>query len=244
MVKCYWWNARPNFGDLLTPLLLKRFTKLDSEWSHPEQSQLVMAGSVMDKLPNDWAGVIAGAGKLHESTIRTFPNAKVLAVRGPLSARGLKGNIVYADAALLADELVPKEDKQYDLGIVPHWSDTELEHNPIFKKYNPLIIRVNEDPLKVIREIGLCKKIVSSSLHGIILSDAMLIPRRIEIAPWFISRPKQEGGIFKWLDYSKSINVKFEVGVTQLAERHTILDKQYELYDVYKEVKAIFKEGN
>lgn len=240
MVKVYYWKSRPNFGDLLNPLLLAKFTRLSSEWAEPEDSQLVMVGSTLDRLPEDWAGVIAGAGKLHEKTKVKFPNARILAVRGPLTARGLKGNIVLGDPALLADELVPREDKRYDLGIVPHWTDKTLEHDPRFTKYNPKIIRVSDDPLEVIREIGYCKKIVSSSLHGIILADAFGIPRRIEIAPRLLSHPHQEGGIFKWLDYSASLNTKFEVGLTQEIDRNIVLERQFELFDVFEEVKEIF----
>ena len=240
MVKVYYWKARKNFGDLLTPLLLQRFAHLDSEWSEPEYAELVMAGSVMDKLPNDWAGIIAGAGKLHEKTERSFPNARILAVRGPLSAKGLKGNFVIADIGLLADELVDRGEKKYNLGLVPHWTDTKLENDPRFTKFNPKIIRVADDPLDVIREIGECKKIVSSSLHGIILADAFNIPRRVEIAPRVLSHAHQEGGLFKWMDYSASLDLDFEIGVTIEVDRNKVAEKQFELFDVLEEIKKIF----
>lgn len=223
---------------------MRKFIKVDSEFVPPEQAEIVMSGSIMEKLPDDWAGIMVGTGKLHESTQKSFPNATILAVRGPLSAKYLgRKNLVFADAALLADELVPKVDRIHELGIIPHWSDNKLEHTPIFKKYNPLIIRVKDDPIKVIEQISQCKKIVSSSLHGIILADAFQIPRRIEIAPWMYERPKQEGGIFKWFDYSASMGVKLEIGISQQLNMHKVLEKQYELYDVFKEVKTILKKG-
>lgn len=199
-----------------------------------------MTGSVLEHFSQDWNGVIVGTGKLHEKTKVNFPNAKILALRGPLTAKGVKGNFVLADAGLLADELVPLEDKQYDLGIVPHWTDKQLEHTPIFKKYKPKIIRVSDDPLQVIKEIGQCKKIVSSSLHGIILADAFGIPRRIELAPRMLSHPHQEGGLFKWEDYAASLNMKLEIGITQEVDRHLITEKQHELFDVFEEVKKLF----
>jgi pyruvyltransferase len=240
MIKVYYWKNRKNFGDLLTSLLLTRFAHLNSEWSEPEYAELVMAGSVMDKLPDEWEGVIAGAGKLHEKTERHFPNAKILAVRGPLSANGLKGNFVLADAGLLADELVETSEKRYNLGIVPHWTDTTLEHDPRFTRFDPKIIRVADDPLDVIREISYCKKIVSSSLHGIILADAFGIPRRIEIPPRALTHAHQEGGLFKWKDYSASINMELQIGVTQEADRNVIQEKEQELFDVLEQVKKMF----
>lgn len=241
VVKTYYWKTKPNFGDQLTSLLLKRYTKIDSEWASPEESQLVMVGSILEHLPKDWNGIIAGAGKLHEDTVLDFPSAKVLAVRGPLTAKHFTGNIVLADPALLADEIVPLEDKQWNLGIVPHWTDKELEHDPRFTKYDPLIIRVTDPPQKVISEIGRCKKIVSSSLHGIILADAFGIPRRIEIAPRMITHAHQEGGLFKWKDYSASIGLELQIGITQEVDRNVILEKQYELFDVFEELRGIFK---
>jgi pyruvyltransferase len=240
VVKTYYWEKKPNFGDVLTSFILQRFINLESEWAAPENAELVVVGSTLEQLPKDWNGVIAGAGKLHEKTNLNFPNATILALRGPLTAKGLKGNFVLADPGLLADELVQIEDKQYDLGIIPHWTDNKLEHDPRFTKYNPKIIRVGNDPLEVISEIGRCKKIVSSSLHGIILADAFAIPRRIELAPRMITHAHQEGGIFKWLDYSASIRMKFEDGKTQEVDHNVVVDLESELFDVMAEVKRIF----
>lgn len=239
----YYWNKRKNFGDQLTSLLLHRFSHLDSHYTNPENAELVMVGSIMEHLPKNWEGIIAGIGKLHEKTnINHLPNAKILALRGPLSAQGLTSNknIILADPGLIADELVGPQERIYDLGLVPHWTDTKLENDPRFKKYNPKIIRVENDPLKVITEIGQCKKIVSSSLHGIITADAFGIPRRIEIASRILSHPHQEGGLFKWQDYSASLGVKLEIGVTSEIKRTIIIDKQHELFDLFEELRAIF----
>jgi len=240
-VKTYYWNKRKNFGDLLTSLLLKRFTQLDSEWAEPHKSQLVMVGSIVEHLPKNYSGVIAGIGKLHEETTFHFPEARVLGVRGHLTLGKKRSNIVIADPALLADELVPLVDKEFHLGLVPHWSDTELEHNPLFLQYNPIIIRVEDDPLKVITQICKCRKIVSSSLHGVILADAFGIPRRVEIAPRMISHPHQEGGVFKWLDYHSSINEKLEIGKTKDINHNRIIDLQHELFDLFEEIDGIFR---
>lgn len=243
MIATYYWRGRPNFGDLLTPLLLKRFTGFESYWTEPKDAELVMVGSLLEHLPPDWSGIIAGSGKLHESTKLSFPNATILSLRGPLTAEGLKGKFVFGDPALLADELIPLyEDKKYHLGLVPHWTDKTLETDKRFRNYDPLIIRVNDDPIKVIRQISQCRKIVSSSLHGIILADAFGIPRRIELAPKMISHPKTEGGDFKWRDYSASLGMELEVGVTQKPDRNEVLEKQYELFEVFKSIKRILKE--
>jgi hypothetical protein len=240
MVKVYYWEKKKNFGDLLTTLLLKKFAHLDSEWAEPKDAELVVVGSVLDRLPENWSGVIAGAGKLHEKTKLNFPNARILALRGPLTAKGLKGNFVLADPGLLADELVPLRDKRYDLGIIPHWTDTSLEHDYRFIRYNPKIIHVGDNPLEVIQEISYCKKIISSSLHGIVLADAFGIPRRIEISSRVIHRPDQEGGLFKWEDYHASLGIKLEIGKTIEVDHNKVVEKEYVLFYVLEEVKRIF----
>lgn len=233
----YWWNGRSNFGDLLTPLLLERFADIRVNWAPIEKANMVGVGSILDIVPFGWSGLVMGSGKLREHSPVDLSKAKVLALRGPLTARnvtGVRGDFVFGDPGLLADELVEVE-KTYDLGIVPHWSDTTLEHRQEFKRYNPKIIRPSQDPVEVIRMIGQCRKIVASSLHGIILADAFGIPRRVEMTERF----SKEGGDFKFRDYCATVGVPFKVGVTQDAPRSKVQDRQHELYDVFQEVRSI-----
>lgn len=241
-IKLYYWNERPNLGDILSKLILERFTHLPSKHAKPSDSNLVIVGSILEHLPGDWKGVIAGAGKLHEWSRLDLRSAKKLAVRGPLTARALNANsgVVLGDPALLANELILPQDKKYKLGLVPHWTDDILETNKLFLQYDPIIIRIGHDPIKVITEIAQCDKIVSSSLHGIVLSDAFNIPRRVELAPSMTSPPFWGGSTFKWEDYHQSLNMKFEVGITKQADYNIVTEKQHELFDVFEEVKVLF----
>jgi pyruvyltransferase len=186
-------------------------------------------------LPPQWEGMVIGSGKLRDTSKVDLSKATVLALRGPLTAASVNARkgFVLGDPGLLADELVPEVEKIHQLGIVPHWSDTKLEHRPEFKKFNPVIIRPSGDPLEVIRQIGQCRKIVASSLHGIIVADAYGIPRRIEMTERFA----KEGGDFKFRDYSATVGLEFKVGVTQDAPRSKVQDRQHELYDVFQDVE-------
>lgn len=227
----FWWKDRPNFGDRLNPLLLERFSGISVKWAPIEQARIVCTGSVLDTLPPGWQGIVAGAGKLFEDSWVDLSNAEVLALRGPLTAQrssGLKGGHVYGDPGLLADELVVIEERDCDLGLVPHWSDTKLEHRPEFLKYDPMIIRVDDDPLEVIRSIGRCKKIVTSSLHGAVVADAFGIPRRLELTDRF----QVEGRDYKFRDHNATLGLEHKIGLTQLASRHRVEDLQHELFDV------------
>lgn len=237
--RVYWWKGVPNFGDALTPALLRRFSRLEAEYSPIRDAQLVSTGSVLEHIPPFWSGCIVGSGRLRENSRLSLGSGSptVMAIRGPLSARGIKGTFALGDPGLLADELVTVETKRYALGIVPHWSDTELATDPRFARYNPKIIDPRGDPLDVIRTIGECRKIVASSLHGIIVADAFGIPRRFEYTPRF----DREGGTFKFRDYSASIRTPFQPGVTMEANRFHVEDRKHELYDVFRALGARFK---
>ena len=210
-------------------MLLDWFADTPVDWAPVDKAELVVVGSVMEHLPLHWDGTVVGSGKMHRDTSIRLPRANIMGLRGPLTAQGVRGNFVLGDPGLLAPELVAPVAKQYNLGIVSHWSDSELEHRPEFARYNPHIIRTDGDPLEAIREIGRCRKIVASSLHGIIVADAFGIPRRTEMCARF----EREGGSFKFEDHCAAVGVPFEVGVTQEASRYAVQTRQHELYDMF-----------
>ena len=226
-VTAYWWVGVANFGDLLTGPLLKHFSEVDVQWAAVADAQIAGVGSIIEHIPNGWAGKIVGAGKLREESAIPVGRNQILALRGPLTAKGVRGDFALGDPGLLAGELVQVETKRHELGIVPHWSDTELATDPRFATYHPKIIDPHGDPLDVIRAIGECRKIVSSSLHGIILADSFGIPRRIE----YTHRFDREGGDFKFRDYSEAIRTPLKIGETVLANRQAVDDRKSELYD-------------
>jgi len=242
MAKGHWWVGKKNFGDLLTPLLFKKFLGITIERSASmSEADLVCVGSILDLVPKGWGGIVLGSGILKPTSKVDLSAAKCLAVRGPLThatAVGVPKDVVYGDLGLLADELIPRPAKLHALGLVPHWSDKTLETRPEFLKYKPLIIRVSDDPLEVIRQIGSCRKIVSSSLHGVILADAFRIPRRTEMTPQF----DKEGGSFKFRDYAESIGAEFKVGETQEPSARAVTARQHELYDVLLEAGKFLKQ--
>lgn len=242
--KAYWWKEVPNFGDALNPLLLERFADLKVEWGTISHSQIVSVGSVLEHVPPLWDGVIVGAGRLVENSIlhlhgyRSGITAKILSLRGPLTARAFPKVELLGDPGILADELVGPQEKQWDLGIVPHFSDTELV--PKFQALIPAghsirVIHPGQDPLTVLREIGACHRIVTSSLHGMIVADAFGIPRRVEISP----KLSKDGGDFKFRDYSASIQMAFVPGKMAEANRLRVEDLKYAAYDAYRALKGL-----
>lgn len=237
-MKAFWWKAVNNFGDQLTPLLLDRFSGFIPEWSPVNEAEILVVGSILDQVSPQFTGTILGSGKLHDRPL-TFRNANVLAVRGPLTANDFPG-VAVGDPGLLACDLILPQEKLHNLGIVPHWTDRKLEHRPEFLKYNPLIIRPEQPVMEVLHQIASCRKIVSSSLHGLIVADSFGIPRRFEIADQLIIRQHIEGGMFKFKDYAASLRMEFTVGKTQEAPRYHLEELQYELYDLFS---SLAKKG-
>ena len=98
----------------------------------------------------------------------------------------------------------------YRLGIIPHVVDL---HHPVIEE----IRKVHADEIMiidlahydkwtdVIDKICSCERILSSSLHGIITSDAYGIPNC-----WIELSGKISGGHFKYYDYASSVNRQFD----------------------------------
>ncbi len=239
-MKAYWWRGRPNFGDAVAPLLLSRFAGLDVTWDVVSRASVVSIGSVLEHIPPGWEGYVLGSGRLYPNSRLHLEGCTILGLRGPLSAAACPYGVTLGDPGLLADELVPVQSRTWDLGIVPHWSDTELAHRPEFYRpsWTTTVISPADDPLDVITRIGQCRKIVASSLHGLIVADAFGIPRRFEYTPRFDA----EGGMFKFEDYSASIGSKVEAGVIARVNQHVVDDRKHEIWDCYRMLGKLVAE--
>jgi hypothetical protein len=240
--KAYWWREVPNFGDALAPLLLERFADIEVEWDTISHSSIASIGSILEHIPPLWDGYVLGSGKLFEfSRLHLHTKtATILAVRGPLSARGVHGSFALGDPGILANELIQPQEKKWDLGIVPHWQDDELAQK--FSKLIPApfttkVVTYDGDPLAVLRDIASCRRIVTSSLHGMITADAFGIPRRVEICP----KMERDGGDFKFRDYSASIRTPFEPGKMVEASRFYVEDVQFAMFDAYEALGSMLK---
>ena len=78
-------------------------------------------------------------------------------------------------ASLMSERCTPSNCKR--LGIIPHYLDKENKRLSAFlQNKSSKIIDVYDHPEKVISEIRGCDFIISSSMHGLIISDAFGIP--------------------------------------------------------------------
>ncbi len=245
-LQTYWWNETPNFGDALAPLLLEHFSDLKVEWAAISHARIASIGSILEHIPPLWDGYILGSGRLKENSglhlcgIRSGVTAKILALRGPLTAKSIPGTYALGDPGILANELVGMQEKKYDLGVLPHFSDTTLYPKYlglIPKKSAMRLIHPSGDPLTVLREIGACHRIVTSSLHGMIVADAFGIPRKVE----YSRNMDKDGGDFKFRDYSASIQMPFVPGKMAEPNRLIVEDLKFSIYDAFRALAAVSK---
>lgn len=167
--------------------------------------------------------IVWGAGSFGE--LKGVSPNHICSVRGKLTQnilveKGIECPKVYGDPALLLPliykashpALPLREDasRKYRLGIIPHVVDL---HHPVVeeirKNHADEILIIDLAHYKkwtdVIDQICSCEKILSSSLHGIIVSDAYQVPNY-----WVELTGKILGGHFKFFDYASSVERLFD----------------------------------
>lgn len=160
---------------------------------------------------------IWGSGFIDEKYLKenfTHPE-KIHAVRGPLTRNiylenGLKCPDVYGDPALLLPLIYCPtiSKKKYKFGILPHYIDAQSKWILEQKKRSDTLfidIMIFDDYKKFVDEINSCEVIITSSLHGLILSHAYNIPvKRVKFSN------NLTGGDFKFNDYLLSVGKEIE----------------------------------
>ena len=200
-----------NWGDDINYYVLKQLTA--SNVVNYRQTLLngvtnyLCIGSIIEALCNK-DSIIWGSGAMYgDKTLKSKPK-QVLAVRGPLTrqfllSQGVDCPEVYGDPALLLPIVYKSNvNKKHKIGIIPHRSELnlpiiELLRNEGFKLID---LRAYNNWTDIIDEINECDAVLSSSLHGLIVSDAYGIPNK-----WvrFVSANRNN---FKYEDYFASVN--------------------------------------
>lgn len=219
-IRLFWWNeikmqgkSKENYGDLLGKYLVEKISQKEVIWSKPSKFSIqdffspifVTIGSILTNVNHKC--IVWGSGIIS----KTYPikKAKFLAVRGPqtrihLIKQGYDVPEIYGDPALLLPKFYnPKIEKEYAVGIVPHYRDFDRIKDFYKNIDNVLLIDLMTNDVEATTNAFLkCKKIVSSSLHGIIVAHAYRIP-----AVWQKFSDDVFGDDVKYQDYFESINI-------------------------------------
>ena len=126
-------------------------------------------------------------------------------VRAGVVSKEASANVTLGDPGLLYPMLLDETPtKKYNIGVVPHFKDAEFGRMfcSAFEKSGvkvKLIDVLQDDSLNVVREIASCEKILSSSLHGLVVADALQIPNRHIV--FSLLGQKKDEFMFKFEDY-------------------------------------------
>jgi len=204
-----------NWGDDINPELYRLITGKECKKMHVLDESpidhIMMCGSILP-YANEHS-IVWGTGFMHKrSSIGGVPK-KICAVRGPLTAKrleelGIEVNVPYGDPSMFikndetfkvwGDQAYFPKNHKY--GVVAHYIDRKLVEN-----WPEDIIKIDiQTHLKlVVSQIVTCEKIISSSLHGLILADMYNIP-----ALWVKLSDNLSGDDMKFHDYFASIGRK------------------------------------
>ena len=221
VIRLYWWSEiyiqkkdRENYGDLLGKYLTEKISARKVTWLRANRFYLknlwspvyVTIGSILEHIGSHC--IVWGSGISHRDA--QIAKATFTAVRGPLSRKrilelGYDCPEVYGDPALLLPLYFKDvQSKKYELGIIPHINDYRKVKNMMKEDLTICIIDfLTNDIESTTRQIQSCKRIISSSLHGIIVAHAYNIPA-VQV--------KFSNAIFgdgvKYLDYFLSVGLE------------------------------------
>ncbi|MCD7789592.1 MAG: polysaccharide pyruvyl transferase family protein [Bacteroides thetaiotaomicron] len=181
-----YWSVKNNLGDTLTPVICQWM--LDRNGIKPDKKingtkHLLTLGSVLGQ-GGQFDATVWGSG------IHTFDSCVVVArrskyrkfdirsVRGPITRKALLAAqydcpAVYGDPAILMPLMFSPDnvEKRYDFSVVLHY----LQQNQVCGSCHQINV-LTSDYHYFINEICASRKIISSSLHGIILAESYGVP--------------------------------------------------------------------
>ena len=221
-IRLFWWNEKiiqgkfkENYGDVLGKFLVEKISGKKVVFAWPKKFSFldflspiyVTIGSILANVNHKC--IVWGSGIINKEI--KIKNARFLAVRGPQTRKyllnlGYEVPEVYGDPALLLPRyFAPKVEKKYKYGIVPHYNDYKTIENWFDNKSDIHVIDMmtNDIESKTI-EFLQCERIISSSLHGIIIAHAYGIP-----AVWQKFSDKVFGDDVKYQDYMESVGLQF-----------------------------------
>lgn len=185
----FWWmpdNGLDNVGDYLSRSIVTSMLHLrDGEIVEKlnGSNRIFAIGSILHFAKTGDCVWGSGLNSKVKQSMHRFDTLDVRAVRGPITRdfllkRSIPVPEVYGDPALLMplfaprDLLVDKLSKNKDFLIVPHFSE-DLSR---YRGFEHLLVSPLCRPTNFVRQLLTANLIISSSLHGLIISEAYGIP--------------------------------------------------------------------
>jgi pyruvyltransferase len=219
-IPLFWWDERKflhkdyeNYGDMLSVYLVQKISRMGVQFVHPKKQpwlkrnkkHYVVIGSILQHATKH--SIVWGSGIISKEY--PIDPADFRAVRGPQTRNhllriGYNCPEIYGDPALLLPNYFnPKIPRKYEIGIIPHYNDfkdVSERYRDVagIKVINMMTLNVE----KTTSEILECEKIISSSLHGVIIPHSYGIP-----ALWVEFSDRIFGDGIKYKDYYESVGI-------------------------------------
>ena len=197
----FWHIGTPNFGDDINPSFYEKLSgtpiRLEVNQSKPH---FLGMGSILERATD--SSKILGSGFIAQPDSPVNLPGSIIAVRGKLSRAAISNypDVLLGDPMVLLSEIYSAPvGKKNKMGLVPHVSQVNN-----FRRIAPpgvIIIDPSVEPWSVIRAIAESDFIISQSLHGLIVADALGIPNL-----WIKPANQMIGGDFKFLDYFSTLD--------------------------------------
>lgn len=192
IIQACWYKGYRNVGDAVVEPLLNHFGYELRYTDKSNGNKFLGVGSIMSWLRD--GDTVWGTGCIREQSFH-HTGVNFLAVRGPLTRSLITGSEVpevYGDPAVLLPLLYnPDVEIEREVGWLPHYADKPFLRGKVVN-----LIDIEDDWQSIVRQMKACRKIVTSSLHGVILAEAYGIP-----VEWVKYGDRVLGGQFKFQDY-------------------------------------------
>lgn len=239
-----YWNRTVNLGDAISPIIVNYMLKqkeIDIKKEVAERKHLYAVGSNLTSGIQDccvWGSGVASVKSCHRLGGRALD---IRLVRGPLTRIALQDYNysvpeLYGDPGILLSEIYnPIVEKKYKYGVIYHSSEKKKK----ISDTSVLYIDVATENYKFfVEQLKSVEKVISSSLHGIILAEAYGIEAVLLQPPkdmtkyydWYYSTKRYDFPIAENLEGAKKIKA---VAIPDLMEMRKVIKETFP-YDLYE----------
>ena len=198
-------GAQLNFGDDLNAELWPALAP--ALFAEPGRDGFLGIGTIVGmRLPPCDRLHIFSSGAGYDPLTAWAPSRRVWCVRGPLTARLLDADdAALTDGALLLPDLlgISQAADAAGVGVMPHWQSLLYPGwQAACDAAGYRLISPMAAPRDVVTALASTRLVLTESLHGAILADALGIP-------WVPLSSSRNVAVFKWVDWALSVGLNF-----------------------------------
>lgn len=216
-----------NFGDELSPLIVRHVAGRDCVWRPPSRADLIALGSLLEiALRRGAPPLVWGSGLRDGAAPPPAPSQRTsfIAVRGPATRDALKlpAQVALGDPGLLAHRLCRRERSRLGTRravlLIPHFSTWPTPRD----SGGFDVVAPTQRAADVVARVAGARAVVSSSLHGIVVAHSLGVPA-VLLAP---QRGSSTETAWKYADHYDSLGAApVTLEPTELGSSQTLMQR-------------------